>query len=325
MALIVIVAAFLWGSHNHITGPDTRPLLSQSNNNQSEAPLDTLSSADIAANIARVASLPESVSVGNQADSFNAQIASATVDQTIIAKPQLVAGGAKSRKDIQTYVTKAGDTVSSLATQFGVTSDSIRWSNSLSGDTLSAGKSLLIPPINGIVYLVKSSDTVDSIATRYKADKNQLVAFNDIELSGLPVGQYILIPDGTQHATTATYGYSVSFTVYNFTPQWGSNGYAPGWCTWYVANRVHVPTNWGNAYTWAYYARLSGWTVTSVPIVGAIAQTSAGWGHVAYVEDVSPDGTLIKYSDMNGLCGFNCVGITKDWVPSTHFQNYIYQ
>lgn len=319
------MAAFVWGGRNHVAEPATQPLLSQSNNSQSEVPLDTLSSADIAANIARAASLPESVSVGNEADSYNAQLASATVDQTIISKPQIIAGGAKSRKDIQTYIVKAGDTVSSLATKFSITSDSIRWSNDLTGDTLSPGKSLLIPPVNGIVYMVKAGDTVDSIATHYQADKNQLIAFNDVELSGLPVGQYILIPDGIKPTITVSTSYSSSFTVYNFTPVWGYNGYTPGYCTWYVASRVHVPTNWGNANTWAYYARLSGWTVTSVPIVGAIAQTGVGWGgHVAYVEAVSPDGKMIQYSDMNGIAGYGRVGYSG-WTPSSHFQNYIYQ
>ena len=113
------------------------PYFSQASDEQSEAPLDTISSADIAANIAKVAKLPEAVTVTNQADSYNAQLASANVEETIVAKPQLVAGGAKSRKDIQQYVAINGDTLSSLATKFGVTSDSIRWSNSLTGENIS--------------------------------------------------------------------------------------------------------------------------------------------------------------------------------------------
>jgi len=45
----------------------------------------------------------------------------------------------------------------------------------------------------------------------------------------------------------------------------------------------------GNASSWAYYAVLSGWTVSSSPQVGAIAQTSyaaGGEGHVAVVDAV---------------------------------------
>jgi surface antigen len=87
---------------------------------------------------------------------------------------------------------------------------------------------------------------------------------------------------------------------------------------------VAVPNNWGNANTWDNYAALSGWTVSSVPRAGAIAQSDAGWeGHVAYVEAVSPDGTQMKYSDMNGLAGWGRVGYS-DWVPANRFPHYIY-
>ena len=92
-----------------------------------------------------------------------------------------------------------------------------------------------------------------------------------------------------------------------------------------MANRLPVPSNWGNAYTWAIYAGQSGWTVTGTPKVGSIAQTSYGFGgHVAVVEAVSPDGKMIKYSDMNGIAGWGRVGYS-DWAPASKFQNYIYR
>ena len=95
-----------------------------------------------------------------------------------------------------------------------------------------------------------------------------------------------------------------------------------------MATKVAVPTNWGNADTWAIYATLSGWTVSSVPRVGAIAQTSAGYeGHVAVVEAVSPDGSQIQYSDMNNYGdggGWGRVGYSG-WVSASTFPHYIYQ
>jgi len=326
--LILVVTAVVWGGHNNATKSTARPLLSQASNEQSEAPLDTISSADIAANIAKVAKLPEAVTVTNQADSYNAQLASANVEETIVAKPQLVTGGAKSLKDIQQYVAVNGDTLTSLATKFGVTSDSIRWSNSLTGENIPAGKTLTIPPRNGIVYKVVSGDTVDSIAQKYHADKDQLIAFNDMEFNGLKIGESILIPDGVQPTApasrTSSSGYADSGVVYGFSPVWGGNGYTYGYCTYYAASRVKVPTNWGNANTWARYARSSGWTVSSTPIVGAIGQTTAGWaGHVAIVEAVSADGKMMKYSDMNGIAGYGRVGYSN-WTPISHFPNYIY-
>jgi surface antigen len=316
--LILVVGFIVWYGQDKSIHMNNSSLWSQASQ-QSEVPLDRISSADIASNIAKVVSLPEAVAVSNQADSVNAQLASAQTDQAIIAKPQVVAGSAKNRKDVQKYITKDGDTISSIAAAFGITSDSVRWSNDLYGDRVAVGKELSIPPIEGIVYKVLSSDTIDSISKKYQADKTQLISFNDIELSGLPVGELIVIPNGRQYVAPSTTVY------YGFSPEYGGNGYTYGYCTYYVATRVSVPRNWGNANTWAYYARLSGWTVSSVPVPGAIAQSPymSYWGHVAYVEEVSPDGTMMKYSDMNALAGWNRVGYS-DWVKSSFYPNYIY-
>jgi surface antigen len=99
----------------------------------------------------------------------------------------------------------------------------------------------------------------------------------------------------------------------------GSNTYTYGYCTWYVANKRFVPNGLGNANTWASRAPSYGLTVSSTPIVGAIAQTSAGAeGHVAYVEAVNGDSVTI--SEMNYV-GWNKVSTRT--VPSSSFR-YIY-
>jgi len=105
-------------------------------------PLDQLSSADIAFEIASLVHLDQIVSVKNNADSINDSLSVAPAAASVVAKPQIIstAGQNKSNKDIQKYVTQAGDTVSSLAAKFGITSDTIRWSNDLSGNSLAVGK-----------------------------------------------------------------------------------------------------------------------------------------------------------------------------------------
>jgi len=284
-------------------------------------PLDQLSSAQIALTAAQAAQLPELSAIRNQADSDSITLRVIPNDSIAVAKPQIVSTASKSRQDIKTYVTQSGDTISSVADKFGVNANSIKWSNSLSGNNLSVGVKLYIPPVNGIVYTVKANDTPTSLGTRFQADPSQIISYNDAEISGLKPGEQIIIPNGQIFAPV------VSYTSYysSFTASYGGNGYDYGYCTWYVANRVAVPNNWGNANTWDNYAALSGWTVSSVPRAGAIAQTDAGWeGHVAYVEAVSPDGTMMKYSDMNGLAGWGRVGYS-DWVPANRFPHYIYR
>ena len=281
-------------------------------------PLDELSSAQIALNVAQMAKLSELTAIRNQADSDSLLLSMVPNDTTVLAKPQVVATAQKSKHDIIRYTTVPGDTVSGLSKKFGVSANSIRWSNNLSGDSIAAGVKLAIPPVNGVVYRVKSGDTPASLAQRYRADERLIVVYNDAEINGLKAGDLIIIPNGRVQATVS-YG--------SFFASYGGNGYDYGYCTWYVASKVSVPTNWGNANTWDEYARLSGWTVSSIPRSSAIAQSDRGWaGHVAVVHEVrkTANGYEVKYSDMNGLAGWGRVGFS-DWTPSTYFSDYIYK
>jgi surface antigen len=296
-AIVVFVAQSspaVTSSHSSVVGGDTAV-------NGVSDPLDQLSSADIAVNLAQMAALPETTAVTNQADSVGAELAVPVAHAMVISKPQAVETALKSNKDIVSYVVQAGDTVASIAAKFNVTSDSIRWSNGLSGDTVSPGTKLNIPPVNGIVYTVKAGDTPDTLATKYKASKEQIIAYNDAELSGLPVGGLIIIPNGQQPAPVVTRRASYSLS-YSF--GYGYNGYDRGFCTWYVANRRAeigrpVPAGLGNAATWDDRAPAAGFTVNKTPAYGAAVVTSQrGAGHVAFVEKVNPDGS-VWISEMN--------------------------
>ncbi|TAH35398.1 LysM peptidoglycan-binding domain-containing protein [Candidatus Saccharibacteria bacterium] len=286
-------------------------------------PVDRLTSYDIAANVARVTNLPEQKPITNQAQSAKVSLAVSTSSETtVVAKPQIPTTALKNKRDIKTYTVQAGEDVAAIAQKFGVTSDSIKWSNNLNTNTVNAGTKLSIPPVNGIVYTVASGDTVQSLASKYKANVDQIVAYNDAEIAGLKVGEKIIIPGGQvqQPVVSATSLYS---RLGSFTATYGGNGYDFGYCTWYVATQVAVPTNWGNASTWAYYAALSGWTVSSTPKVGAIAQTSRGYeGHVAMVQDVSPDGSQVLIRDMNGIAGWGRVGV--GWQATAKYEHFIY-
>lgn len=267
-------------------------------------PLDQLSSADIAVNMAHMTNLPETTAVTNQADSVGAELAVPPAHATIISKPQAVLTDLKSNKDITTYIVQAGDTVASIAAKFNVTSESIMWSNGISGNTVNAGTKLNIPPVNGIVYTVKAGDTPDTLATKYRASKDQIVAYNDAELSGLYVGELIIIPNGQQPVTPSRSTYGRYYAGGSFSAVYGYNGYDYGFCTWYVAQKRtqagnSVPSNLGNASTWDGRAAGAGLRVDHTPAVGAAVVTShRGAGHVAYVERVNDDGS-IWVSEMN--------------------------
>ncbi len=325
VAILGIIAVFVL--HNPKTDSLALPL-SNAATATAANPLDQVSSADIALTVARMSQLPETTAVNNQAQSQAAEVAIAASNNNVVNKPQVVATALKSSADIKDYTVAAGDTVTSIAAKFNVTSESIRWSNSLTGDAVSPGAHLVIPPVSGVVYTVNNGDTPDSLAAKFHANRDKIIAYNDAEIKGLSVGQRIIIPDAVQNAAApaARPAATLGAFAWGSAAVYGYNGYDYGYCTWYVANRLPVPSNWGNANTWAYYAPSAGWSVSRTPVVGSVAQTSAGYfGHVAVVEAVSDDGTMIKYSDMNGLAGWGRVGTTNDWVSASHFQHYIYR
>lgn len=101
----------------------------------------------------------------------------------------------------------------------------------------------------------------------------------------------------------------------NQSKSYASNGwYSPSQCTGYVASRRPVG-QWGNAITWPSYARAEGWTVSSVPVTGAIGQRG---NHVVYIEQVRGDQVYISERnwDYNG-------SYREMWRPISYY-TYIY-
>jgi surface antigen/LysM repeat protein len=304
VALLVGVIAFVAGSPS--TGQvGKQNALAIANSEAAANPLDELSSADIAAHVAYLTDLDEARSVATNADSVNAQLSISPADDKVIAKTQVVATATKSHRDIKNYTVQPGETITSIAEKFGITSNSIRWSNGIWGNAIDAGKVITIPPINGLVYTVKSGDTPESLAIRYNSSKQAIIEFNDAEVTGLIVGQRIMIPDGVQPVTrTALVGAS-GFAWGGYAAIYGGNGYDYGYCTWWAATRRAqigrpVPSNLGNASTWKILSQRAGIAVGGVPQAGAVIWTPPRdyYGHVGFVESVNPDGS-VNISEMN--------------------------
>lgn len=266
----------------------------------------------------------ERIPITNQADSERLNLTQASLEDSSLAyKPQVIESAYKSNKDIKTYVVKAGDTVSAIAAQFGISSDSIRWSNNLSSESVATGKRLFVPPVNGIVYRVKSGDTPATLALRYSVPQAKIVAYNDAELHGLKVGELIILPGASQvsqfGSRSSSSSYSGSYSsYYQYRPVYGYNGYDYGYCTWYVATRISIPANWGSAYSWDTGARETpGFVVNKTPTAGSILQDDGslyGLYHVAYVESVTA--TSVKVSEMNVRAHGGGWGIKNTWTWS---------
>lgn len=89
------------------------------------------------------------------------------------------------------------------------------------------------------------------------------------------------------------------------------NGGYPGQCTWYVYNRLAylgAPIKhmlMGNGGEWGHYGRVNGYSVSNTPKAGTAVSWQGGeagisthYGHVAFVEKVNADGSILV-SEMN--------------------------
>ncbi|MCT4400387.1 amidase domain-containing protein [Lactococcus cremoris] len=103
---------------------------------------------------------------------------------------------------------------------------------------------------------------------------------------------------------------SSTYPDYNGVDYPGADSYAFGNCTQYVYNRIiqlggQIGTHMGNGGEWGINAQAQGYFTTTVPTEGyavsfppGVAGSSPEYGHVAFVEKVYPDNSILV-SEMN--------------------------
>lgn len=300
----------------------------QKTDNSETTAVNEVVASTIAASVANATNLSVAPSVSSLAISTKIESELPTTDDASITKPQILQVESE-RRDVITHKVETGDTVDSVAREYGISKDTVKWANDLTSDNLTVGSTLDILPRTGVLHTVASGDTVASIAEKYKADASIVTSFNDLEIAGVSNGQKIVVPGGVLPTTerpgyvapVTTPSYSTgsvasSSNYYSSSYRSGSvgNRYAYGNCTWYAYERRAaigrpVGSFWGNANTWAYAASSQGYSVSNSPSVGAVLVDQAGYyGHVGVVEQVLANGDIV-ISEMNNAAygGFNIV------------------
>jgi surface antigen len=221
-------------------------------------------------------------------------------------------------KQIKTYTTQAGDTLQSIAAANGITVQTLIDANKLTkGAALQPGWQLIILPIDGVVYTATSNDTLPDVAKRFSGNLDTIISYNGLaNAEDIEDGQIIIIPGGSMplppapkptpkpKPKTDKSKIGGNGPVDNITPEptvddGTAHLFPKGYCTWYVAQKVHVPWG-GNAKAWIANAKAYGAVVDQDPAHGTILVTNESfkYGHVAYVEQVTDHNTIIV-SEMN--------------------------
>ncbi|MDO4507980.1 MAG: LysM peptidoglycan-binding domain-containing protein [Candidatus Saccharibacteria bacterium] len=228
-------------------------------------------------------------------------------------------------KGVIEYIVKDGDTMASIATAYGLTTDQIRWSNGLKTTDISVGGLLYLPKHPGIVYTVKSGDTIASIVSKYGSTVEEIDTYNYLNGSEVSEGMKILVAGGSLPETerpeyvapVRTYYYAYTYaggTAKRLSPQtigtnWYGGGQCVGYALWYrnVSGQSPlgtIPTTWGNANSWASGAMRDGYRVDRTPEIGAVFQTNSGWfGHVGVVVGFNDEGIIVRETNYSGPYG----------------------
>lgn len=225
------------------------------------------------------ASQKESIIVGNEV--FKTQISEKPRDKTV------------------TYIVEKGDTISTIAKKFGISTETIKWENNLKGNTLTVGEEIRILPVSGIAHKVSSGETVYSIAKKYNTDAQKIVDFPFNEFAGngesfaLITGQMLIVPDGIKPSEQPTIKRQVYIAQ-------GPIPVAKGGFTYPVRGGISQFFSW-------YHPGLDITASIGTPIVAAhngtvtevhLGTYDGGYGNNVYISN--GDGIISHYAHMSG-------------------------
>ena len=182
-----------------------------------------------------------------QGQTSNLQINSPNSKESIVVSSDIfqTVQSPKPRDKTIDYTVERGDTLSTIAEKFGISTDTIRWANDLTDDNITVGDTLKILPVTGIEYKVAKGDSVYTIAKKLNTDAQKIVdfPFNDFanpETFSLVTGQMLIIPGGIKPSEQpfiqpqvyiAQGPSSTSFSGSGFT--WPVHGIITQFASWY--------------------------------------------------------------------------------------------
>ncbi len=140
------------------------------------------------------------VSVNNIKNWNNLSSDKISIGQKLIINPTEQTSSKTSTQQI--HVVKRGETLSGIASKYGVSVDNIRNWNNLSSDKITIGQKLIINPTEQTssktetqqIHVVKSGETLSGIANKYNTTVDAIKKANNLKSNKIYVGQKLKIP-----------------------------------------------------------------------------------------------------------------------------------
>lgn len=166
------------------------------------------------------AARPEPAESHSESAGGPVEMAALSVDLSPISTPETISSGiirhtniktiipSRPRVDVITYTVQAGDTLFSIAANFGVKPETILWGNfEVLNDNphfLKPNQVLNILPVDGTYYEWKKGDTLAGVASLFEVDLDAITDYpgNFIDLTqedinaGIEEGTWLIVPGG---------------------------------------------------------------------------------------------------------------------------------
>ena len=114
---------------------------------------------------------------------------------------------------MEIYVVRQGDTLESIAEQFGVSAARLAYDNEVTGNRLVVGQALIVLRPE-LIYTIENGDTLEGIAAQNGTTVLQLVRNNSYLLNEdflLPGRQIVIAYEGAQRRNIELFGYAYAF------------------------------------------------------------------------------------------------------------------
>ncbi len=187
------------------------------------------------------------------------------------------------------YVVQEGDSISSIAERYDISTSTILWANELSSrSVIKPGQRLVILPVSGILYHIKSGDTVSEIADTFKGELDEIVEFNDLaDENDIFIGDILIIPDGKMPVKKTSYTVSQ-------VPIGSSYFIRP-----HAAGHVTQGLHWYNAID---FGGKCGDPIFAAA-AGTVQRVGYGWNGGAgnYIRILHPNGVVTMYGHLQSI------------------------
>ena len=184
----------------------------------------------------------------------------------------------RPRTDSVEYVVKTGDSISTIAENFGISVNTILWENNLSSySIIRPGNKLTILPVSGVTHKVLKGENLSKIARKYNIEESKIIEKNKLtDSSKLAVGQKLIIPGGkkTRYTASRNTRYSGISAIRDLVKSPGTTPISGNTMNW--PTQGHRITQY---YSWRHHA-VDIANKIGTPIYAADAGTieKAGWG-----------------------------------------------